>query len=736
MVIVRLSILKYSGSFLVIALLTLGCADLKVAKESYKDKNYKLAEENFKELSDRGFPSASKGMGDVSLQKNPTDFQTPLQYYTKAFNDGYLNAAVNIAKIKTQSPLNEDELESIYNALLKAEELGNIDASYQLALIRLYHESSYRDIDRGLQGLNTLADKRYVPAYISLASLYHEGEYLAFSDEKALDYYDKAYSLGDEKVKLKAADIYAQKQEKIYNKDKARSIYKEYSNLGDGYASYQIAKLYEPETQKAVYWYKKSSEQDYLQGRFKYALIRLKGKYEEQNIKEAISEIQNLSKNGFSKASYALGKINDNGVYLEKDSSKAIEYFSKADRQGDIKASIAIADIYAIKSSPLRDDKKAKELYMEKLHLPESRYSLGKFHQERDFLEKAKVEYKAAALSSYNPAILALAKLELELDKKKSLNTIERLSKDEYGPASLYLANLYSNKESDLYQPLKARKIYSTYANKSHTVGMYKFAVFLEQEDGLDKISHMWYERAAAKGLPAAKIRLAHMKRDGEYLAYDINKAIEEYKALGDYSYAKDSLGDLYLSAKHVDFDSEIAISYYKKASELGLANSDMKIASILYNGYGVKENREKAKEIYKKYALKNNSKAAYELAQIYEQENRREDALYWYQVSVEDDYPPAQYKLALLIEKSNMEKSNKLLKKSSDNNYSKAQLVYGENLFYAKNGVNKNQYEGLRTVFKAVRKGETKAIDTALKLISNMDNLDDATRAYHNSKL
>ncbi|MEA3521758.1 MAG: hypothetical protein U9R50_02155 [Campylobacterota bacterium] len=211
-----LSILKFTGNLLVVSILMSACADLQLGKKAYEEGDYALAEKNFQELSQRGFPRAYKGMGDIALKKNPQNNQVSLEYYLKAYNAGYISAASDIAMLKIDNATTQSELNEVYDWLVKAEKSNKQSVSYKLALMRLEGRGTNQDVDRGLKELNTLATQDYAPAHFYLGGLYHKGQYLAFSDIKALGHYNQADYLGSEYAKLKIADINAQKQSRVF----------------------------------------------------------------------------------------------------------------------------------------------------------------------------------------------------------------------------------------------------------------------------------------------------------------------------------------------------------------------------------------------------------------------------------------------------------------------------------------------------------------------------------------
>ena len=763
---VPLSIINYIGSVLVIFFLFTGCADLRIGKEAYDNGNYVLALENYQKLSDRGFPRAHKGMGDVNLQTNPKNTQASLDYYMKAYDDGYDDAVSNVAGIMVQNAQTDEDYKEIVVWLKNAKETGSFTASYELAILRLEGRGIEKDVVKGLYELNTFAENSYVRAHYYLASVYHEGLYLDRSDTKAIEHYEAVYKLGREDARLKEADIYADIDSSVYDEGKAKDIYLEFSEKGNGYASFQMARYFSSTPDEIRFWYKKSSAQGYLQGRLRYALLLLEGIYIAQNIPLALEELNLLETEGYLNANLTLGSIYHRGEYVKQDEKRALEYYAKASKLGELRAYVYAANIYAQKNSAYSNAVQAKKLYVKAYKLEEAKYFLGVLYESEKKQKEARKQYLQSAAQNYLPAILALARI----DENPSVESIQNLSNKGYAPASSYLARLYAEgkyftkdevmavdlyalayaqgdksaklKEADLYlsnnakvyQPLEAEKIYLSYAMRSHREGMYKLADFYENEEGLSEKSFQWYLKASNLGSKKSKLRLADMSRDGEYLPYDIAQALKEYQAIGEYAQAKNRIAQLYLDGHGVKFNAKKAIVYLEDAYALGLVSADLTRAFVLYNGIGVKAQPLQAIKIYQKHASSSNAKAAYELALIYELTLKRDKAIYWYEQAIKSGHSPASYKLSGMLKKTAPKRSLALLKSAVSMGNAAAQLEYAQNLFYGK-GMKKNEYEGLKMVFIVVQHGEAKAIKVALDLISTMKNLDDVIRAYSAAK-
>ncbi len=442
--------ISFTGSLFFIFLIT-GCADLTIAKNAYNNGNYKLAHKHYQILSQKGFPIAQKGMGDISLKLNPDNINIALTYYMMAYQNGYAKASINISKIKKEFPITNNGYIELYYWLKKAKAQGSISASYDIAILQLEGKGTKKDIDKGLK------------------------------------------------------------------------------------------------------------------------------------------KLRNLSKNGYAQATYLLGILYLEGKYTQQNENKALNYFHIASQQGH-------------KTSKLKE------------------------------------------------------------------------------------ASIYANKNSHLYNPTKAKKLFLTIIKQNNPNDILKYAQFLEQENGINKESYSWYEKASNFGQLGAKLRIANLKLNGLFLSKDIQAAKKDYEELVDYKSAKERLGDIYRQEQNLSK----AIDYYKKAYMLGRKNVALKIAQILH------------------------------------QQQKIDKAMQWYKISAQANNPKAKYELSLLIYPKEPQKSLTLLKDASDTGYSKAQLAYGEYLFY-----NQDQVEGLKLIFVAAQKGEQSAVQLSMEMISQIKNLDDVNRAY-----
>ncbi len=249
--IVHTSIINISGSFL-IALISLGCADLSVAKNAYKNANYDVAKENFQELNKRGFPSAQKALDDIN---------------------------------------------------------------YKLALLELKSNSSNGYTHKALLKLAKLSNKGYAPATYKMAVFYENInqkialEYFNLALNQGHQKAQKRiYKIESKIVKeklnteLRIAKISYENQDF----DKASKIYLKHAKMGNIGAIYKLSTIFyqQQKIEQAIKWHKLLIHEDYPDAWHRLSLM-LKNK----NPKQSLQLLKNASNAGYAKAQLDYGQF-------------------------------------------------------------------------------------------------------------------------------------------------------------------------------------------------------------------------------------------------------------------------------------------------------------------------------------------------------------------------------------------------------------------------------------------
>ena len=123
---------------------------------------------------------------------------------------------------------------------------------------------------------------------------------------------------------------------------------------------------------------------------------------------------------------------------------------------------------------------------------------------------------------------------------------------------------------------------YSSEANKQYVLGgRYRYGLEVEKDY---KKAIEWYEKAANQGHRKAQLEIATLYTDKENTEKDYKKAIEWYEKIINQEFTEDST-----------FNGDY--NEYKAQKTIAQNN----LGNLYYNGHGVKQDKNKAKELYEK---------------------------------------------------------------------------------------------------------------------------------------
>lgn len=205
-----------------LALTLAGCADYKTGQLAYKDRNYPVARQHFKELAEFGLPEAQTQYASMLLkgEGEPADPVRARYYLEQAVNQDYLRA---------------------YPALAKVYLNGQGGPAYTYRARGL--------LEAAVQQGNT----RVLP---DLAKLYENGIGGPRDPQRARELYAQALAQGDPDAAYHLGQI-AEEQNRLTD---AQTLYLQSVNAGNFKAAKQMGSLYEktiqpPEPTRALAWY-------------------------------------------------------------------------------------------------------------------------------------------------------------------------------------------------------------------------------------------------------------------------------------------------------------------------------------------------------------------------------------------------------------------------------------------------------------------------------------------------
>lgn len=476
--------------------------------------------------------------------------------------------------------------------------------------------SGTKDLERMLSNPQMLEQMDAETLYC-LGRCYEMGEAAEQDYGKAAFYYHQAAELGHIRAQCCLGIMYEQAIGVEYSDEKALYWFREAAELGDSQAQYLLggkilrqSKGSEAECLKAIEWYQKAAEQNYIP------------------------------------AQKALSEMYKNGSGVEQDYEQADYWFQRAYQltcqfaeQGDCDSQCSLAFMY----------------------------SCGDIRLEKD--EKVAAEwYKKAAEQGSSDAQFYLGKMfakgeGVSRDFSKAIKWYEKAVAQKHTGALLCLGDMYKKGEGIEKNILKAQNYYKiveelliTSANRGLVSSQKELARFYTQgrigEVDYDKAIY-WYKKAIAWGDIDAMVSLGEMyrhKANGNY-----EKAIKWMRKAASQgsAYAMYSLGTMYKTGNGVEQSYDKAISWYQKAAEQGYFLAIERLGEMYELGLGTDSNMKKAVALYMQHAYRGINYARWRLGYLYQEGlgvvRDYGEAVRWYQVAAKHGYRKAQCSLACM---------------------------------------------------------------------------------------
>ncbi len=479
------------------------------------------------------------------------------------------------------------DFEKIIPLKLRAAELGNVDAQYEIGK---FYESGLgveENIEEAKKWLEKAADKGHPGAIYSL-------QYMTDPD------FSKKYKARTEEENAKIRD-----------------------DLIHAHELYYIDHNYE----EAIKWYEKAAEKNNTDAQYYIGKMYYEGKGVPADYGKAFEWCEKSAMWRNPNALFLLGEMYFNGKGVNQDYQKAFESYEKAAKLDNIDAQVELGEMYFGGKGIKQDYKKAFEWCKKTRNLSNvSRYNLGFMFEygkgtEQDYY-KAFEMYKKAA----------------ECGNKKAVEWF--IDKAENGDldAQYQLANLYKYGYGTKVDEVKAKELYEKVfpsykkaATEGDPKAQYILGTMYYNGFGVElnyETAFKWYEESAKQGNASAQFDLGKLYDYGLGIEKDEEKALEWFVKAAEQGNPdfQSYLGNLYRN----EGDYEKALNWFEKAASQGDDYSQNTLGNMYFDGIGVEQDYEKALAWYKK-AECNGGDATFGLGNIYREKGNMVKALEWY---------------------------------------------------------------------------------------------------------
>lgn len=316
-----------------------------------------------------------------------------------------------------------------------------------------------------------------------------------------------------------------------------------------------------------------------------------------------------------------------------------------------------------------------------------------------------------------------------ELDLENGIMLLQKSSHDGCALSGLYLGDLYSDPDSENYNPALAFDNYAISAKLGDPIGCYKTGICLSSGFGCEKNdenSFRVFSLGAETGSPECICALGICYEFGVGCDIDYETAVSFYRQSADMNCAMaiNNLGGCYFYGHGIEQDKEKAIELFARASELGDSNAQCRLGSCYENGDGCLPDAELAFSYYKKAAADKNPVALFRLALCYDrgsgvQQNFAQSFKYYTRAAkaghAEAMYEAGKMSMSGRGTKKDPESAYKMFSSAAESGLAAAEYEVG-NCFFEGIGTVRNQAYAYRHYKKAFET-QGAAADAAFRL-------------------
>jgi TPR repeat protein len=322
----------------------------------------------------------------ATIYYNDKEYKKAVEYYTKAAEQGLLNAQTQLGILYLNSEHVETDYEKAVKWSTKAAEQGDSIGQTLLAVCYYDGKGVEKDYKKAVEWLSKAAEQGQANAQTYLALRYYGGEGVEKDYKKAVEWLSKAAEQG-------LADAQTYLGIRYYNGEGVEKDYKQ-----------------------AVQWWSKAAEQGLADAQNYLGLRYYSGEGVEKDYKQAVEWLSKAAEQGQANAQTYLALSYYGGEGVEKDYKQAVEWWSKAAEQGHAQAQNYLGIRYYNGEGVEKDYKQAVEWFTKaaEAEVVDAQFNLGYYYYdvEKDY-KQAKIWLIKAADAGHATAQNFLASSSL-----------------------------------------------------------------------------------------------------------------------------------------------------------------------------------------------------------------------------------------------------------------------------------------------------------------------------------
>lgn len=526
------------------------------------------------------------------------DNEKSIFYLKIAANDGNIDAMYHYGALLRSGIMIKQNLEEAVQIYKIAAQKGDIASMNKYALLLRNGIGVSRNYIEAAKFFKQAAELNYAEAQNNFGVMVRLGEGLPKNSKISAKYVEKAANLGCSAAQNNFGWMLKFGYGVAKSIDKSAVYFRLSSESGShfGANNYGLALLFgygvEKNEKLAVKYFQESAKQGDRYGTLNYGLALYEGIGITQNTYEGMRYIRKAADQGLANAMFLFASICKDGVGVEKDYHLAAKYFKMASDAGHPDAKFQYGMLLKNGTGVVQNEQEAEKYLVVDVndddrffHLVKRRSSKLEMADESDIfssfvgdegccgleldvdavlsefniIESAEEYLQKAADAGNNQAVLELAYLEKDEDKKQEL--LEKAAN---------LGNTEAQIKVEVNNAVKKQKV------KRIKKIRRKVASENYVYDEIDENEVNNLMNGAELDMPEAHYQLALCYKHGDGVPKDEQKAEEELKKAADLNHVE----AMYKYAKNCP-DKNESIKYYEKAADKGHEKAKIELAKL-----------------------------------------------------------------------------------------------------------------------------------------------------------
>lgn len=426
-----------------------------------------------------------------------------------------------------------------------------------------------------------------------------EAQFEQWEIRDAIKHYTIAAELGHLIAQLRLGGIYLEGIGGYQDYAAAFRWFTRAADQGESRAQLKLGWIYEAglgipaDNRRAVYWYRVAAEAGNPEAQFNIGVKYDNGEGVEHNAEEAVRWFLMAAEQGLPDAQYFLGQALEAGEGVERNQQEAIDWYFLASEQGHASAKRRFWSLCL--SGVFKPENYEEALFAELVGRqmgnkgPYFRDGLRLSNaSEADVYAEILKAFGGAPESQFNLGLRYANGNGVTRDYDAAVYWYRRASAGGNSGAFNNLGNIFSRRETGLFNDSEALGCFQKAAELGCEVGMYNFANRLLEGLGVRKNV-------------ARAITLLELSAENKYFL------------------SMTRLGDLYYGGKFVDINYKESLKWYSEAASYEFANGYFGLGLLYGQGLGVSKDLKLAASYFEK-AVDADPSYALRLADFYEQ--------------------------------------------------------------------------------------------------------------------